>query len=290
MLSHQRHRFVVTSGDAGLRLDQLLASRIEGLSRRKARVLLDIGGVYVDGARVKSAGRKLKPGQVVEAVLGSAIERATGKPGKDARERDLAMLPPIDIVFEDDDVVVVDKPPGVLAAPTPEGDRGNVADQLGRRGHETARVFVVHRIDLPTSGLLVYAKTGDANAMLSSAFSDHDIERCYDAVVWGRWPLELTTIGSPVAGKRAVSHFAIAESRESSTRLSVTLETGRTHQIRIHCAGAGHPILGDRTHGDGQSAPRMGGRLALHARVLGFKHPRTGEAMRFESETPIELA
>src|SRR5690606_10904684 len=116
----------VTAEDAGKRLDQVLAARVPDLSRRKARVLLDIGGVFVDRARVKVASRKLRPGQVVEAHIGGALERATGEVGSAARERDSAALPRFTIVHADRDIVVVDKPAGLLTAPTPESDRGNL--------------------------------------------------------------------------------------------------------------------------------------------------------------------
>lgn len=282
-----RHRFVVEPDEVELRLDQLLARRIEELSRRKARVLIDIGGVFVDGKRLKVASRRLAAGQVVEAVIGSALGRATGHVGERARRRDAAALPEYAIVFEDDDLVVVDKPAGLLAAPTPEGDRGNLADLLARRGDRRRSISVVHRIDLPTSGLLVYAKSARANRALSDVFRDHLAEREYAAVVLGVWPEALERIDEPVGGKPAVTHVTVAGRTDETTSLAVRLETGRTHQIRIHCSGAGHPILGDRQYG--RPSSRDIGRLALHARVLGFEHPIGGERLRFESEIPRRM-
>lgn len=279
-----KRRFEVAPEDTDLRLDQLLARRIDELSRRRARVLIEIGGVYVDGKRLKVASRKLASGQVVEAVIGPALERATGQVGERARRRDAEALPDFAVVFEDDDLVVVDKPAGLLAAPTPEGDRGNLADLLGRRGDQRAAISVVHRIDLPTSGLLVYAKSDRANRALSDLFRDHLAEREYAAVVLGAWPEGLEVIDEPVGDKPAVTRVAVQGSGEGWTALAVRLETGRTHQIRIHCAGAGHPILGDRRYGRPSSFDI--GRLALHARVLGFAHPITGEPLRFESPLP----
>jgi 23S rRNA pseudouridine1911/1915/1917 synthase len=287
MSSAEKIRLRVEESDAGLRLDQYLAARVPGLSRRRARVVLDIGGVFVDRARVKVAGRKVRPGQLVEVVLGGALDRATKKTGKDARRKDAERLPPYRILFEDDDLVVVHKPPGLLTAPTPESDRGNLADLLSRRGR--GPVLVVHRIDLDTSGVLVFARSDEANRTLSATFRDHEIEREYLAVVDDAWPDALTLIDEPVQGKSAISHMSVEERLgNDATVLRVRLETGRTHQIRLHCAGAGHPVLGDRQHGG--TASLRPPRMALHARLLAFDHPRTGEPMRFESPLPDDLS
>jgi len=143
----RRETFTITDEDAGRRLDQVLAARVPGLSRRQARVLLDIGGVFVDGRRLKIAGHPVHAGEEVVVVLGGALARATGRPGRDARGKDEARLPPFTIVFEDDELVVVDKPAGLLTAPTPESDRNNLASLLERR-EGGGPVFVVHRIDL----------------------------------------------------------------------------------------------------------------------------------------------
>ena len=278
--------FVVEAEDEGLRLDQILARRVPGLSRRKARTLIDLGGVFVDRARVKVASRPLRTGQRVEANVGGALERAHGT-GAAAREREEAELPPYAIAFEDDDVIVVDKPAGLVTAPTPESDRGNLLDLLSRRG---SKVWLVHRIDLHTSGLLVFAKTELANKALGARFAAHDVEREYRAVVAGA-PTD-QTIDRPIAGKRAVTHVRVLERFAEATLLAATLETGRTHQIRIHLAGLGHPVLGDNQHG-GEVARRVRPappRLALHAAVLGFAHPRSGAPVRFESAMPGDLA
>lgn len=278
----ERRRFAVEEADLGLRLDQVLARRIDDLSRRRARVLIDMGGVYVDGKRVKVASRKLAVGQVVEAVIGAALERAGSS---------RAAAPDYAVVFEDDDLAVVDKPAGLLAAPTPEGDRGTLADLLSRRGGGRDPIWVVHRIDLPTSGLLVYAKSERANRALSDLFRDHAAEREYAAAVIGAWPDGLEVIDEPVGGKDAVTRFAVVQRTGEATGLAVTLETGRTHQIRVHCAGAGHPVIGDRRYGErGGAAVIDIGRMALHARVLGFPHPVSGEELRFESELPAAMA
>jgi 23S rRNA pseudouridine1911/1915/1917 synthase len=271
--------FTVRDEEAGERLDRLLAARVPGLSRRQARVLLDIGGVFVDGARVKVASRTLRAGQRVEAHVGGALARATKHVGRAARASDEASLPAYVVVHEDDQVIVVDKPSGLLVAPTPESDRQNLAALLGVR--------VVHRIDLATSGLLVFARTEAANRALSAAFRVHDVERAYVAVVAGAVAGDVGTIDRPVGGKRAVTHVSIEERLTGATRLRCRLETGRTHQIRIHLSELGHPVLGDPKYGAGE-APRPP-RLALHAAELGFEHPGSGQRVRFTSELPDDL-
>ncbi|MRG92102.1 RluA family pseudouridine synthase [Polyangium spumosum] len=290
-LSHQRHRFVARPEDAGQRLDQVLAANVPGLSRRKARVAIDLGGVFVDGARVKVAGRAIKPGQTILAHLGGALDRATKEVGAAARARDEKNLPPFRVVHQDEDLVVVDKPSGLVTAPTPESDRGNLADLLGRALGGT--IYVVHRLDLDTSGLVVFARTESANRALSDRIRAHDFDRVYLAALHGHVPWDERTIEEPVAGKRAISHAAVLErlSPPGSPGVTLTrfrLTTGRTHQIRLHARHEGHPVLGDRKYGS--PSPVDPPRLALHATLLGFVHPRTGEALSWESPWPDDLA
>jgi 23S rRNA pseudouridine1911/1915/1917 synthase len=266
-------RFEVAADEDGLRLDQVIPRHVAGLSRRKARAVIDTGGVFVERARVKVAGRPVRAGQTIEVNTGGALDR--GPP------------PAPRIVFVDEHVIIADKPAGLVTAPTPESDRGDLLDQLARAFGE---VYLVHRIDLPTSGLLVFARTRDANKRLGDAFVAHDIERAYTAVAIG--DIAAQTIDRPIDGRRAVTHVEPVEALAGATLVRVRLETGRTHQIRIHLAGAGHPIAGDAQHGGEASrtfVPRPP-RLALHAAVLGFAHPATGERVRFESELPDELA
>jgi 23S rRNA pseudouridine1911/1915/1917 synthase len=266
-------RFAVAADEAGLRLDQVVPRHVAGLSRRKARAVIDLGGVFVDRARVKVAGRPVRAGQVIEVNVGGAIERDRPAPTPE-------------IVFADDHVIIADKPAGLVTAPTPESDRGDLLDQLGRRYGE---VYLVHRLDLPTSGLLVFARTRDANKRLGDAFARHDVDREYRAVAVGQ--VAPQTVDRPIQGKRAVTHFGALESLAGATLVSARLETGRSHQIRIHLAGLGHPVAGDPQHG-GELArtfvPRAP-RLALHAAVLGFTHPGTGERVRFERPVPADL-
>jgi 23S rRNA pseudouridine1911/1915/1917 synthase len=268
-----KHTFVVTTEDTGLRLDQAIPKHVPALSRRKARAVIDAGGVFVDRTRVKVASRPVRPGQTIEVNLGS-------------ENRTEAPLEP-SIVFTDAHVIVVDKPAGLVTAPTPESDRGDLLDQLGKRFGE---VHLVHRIDLPTSGLLVFARTRDANKRLGDAFVAHDVDREYRAVALGE--VAAQTIDRPIGDRRAVTHVEPLEALRDATLVRVRLETGRTHQIRIHLAGIQHPVAGDTQHGGERArlfvpkAPR----LALHAAVLGFTHPATGERVRYESAMPAELA
>lgn len=284
-MARETHRFTVQPDDRGLRLDQILAARIPGLSRRKARVLLDLGGVFVDGARTKVAGKQLRAGQVVVANLGGALDRASSEVGREARARDERALPAYQEVFRDEDLVIVEKPAGLLTAPTPESDRGNLAKLL--EAALGAPIYVVHRLDLDTSGLLVFARTEAANRALSERFRVHDVTRVYLAALRGEVAGEAHTVELPIAGRRAVTHIAVVERRAGVTLARCTLETGRTHQIRLHTRHLGHPVLGDKQHGE--PSPLDPPRMALHAAVLGIVHPRTGEELRFERPWPEDL-
>jgi 23S rRNA pseudouridine1911/1915/1917 synthase len=290
MAEPARAKFTVGAEDAGRRLDQVLAARVPGLSRRQARVLLDIGGVFVDGRRVKLAGRLARKGEEIVAVVGGALARATKTPGRAARAADERRLPAYAIVFEDEDIVVVDKPAGLLTAPTPESDRNNLADLLSRRAGAPPVQFV-HRLDLETSGLIVLAKTELANRELSARFRSHDLERVYLAVAAGAFPGERTSIDRPVGGRRAVTHVEVLERVGGlATVLSCRLETGRTHQIRLHLQATGYPVLGDPRYGGGKTSIPRPPRMALHATRLGFVHPRSGAELAFDSPWPSDVA
>jgi 23S rRNA pseudouridine1911/1915/1917 synthase len=281
--------FVVGPEDEGKRLDQVLAARVPELSRRRARVLLDLGGVFVDDTRAKQASRPVSAGQKVVAHLGGALARATNQVGQEARARDEEHLPSYAVIHEDDDLLVVDKPAGLLTAPTPESDRNNLAGLLSRRHGPREPLFVVHRIDLDTSGLLVFARTPDANQILSETFRRHDLTRSYLAVGAGAVPDTVATIDRPIDGRRAVTHVVSVERLAApATLLRLRLETGRTHQIRLHLQSLGHPVLGDRQHG--RPTPIDPPRMALHATQLAFRHPITGAALDFNSPWPADLA
>ena len=268
-----KHAFIATAEDDGLRLDQVIPKHVPQLSRRKTRAVIDAGGVFVDRARTKVASRPVKPGQAIEVNLGA--ESRTGAP------------PTPLIVFSDDHLIIANKPAGLVTAPTPESDRGDLLDQLKSQFGE---VYLVHRLDLPTSGVLVFARTRETNKVLGDAFAEHRIDREYRAVAIG--DVTAQTIDKPIDNRRAVTHVEVLEPLAGATLLAVKLETGRTHQIRVHLAGLGHPIAGDSQHGGERSrtfTPRAP-RLALHAAVLGFVHPATGQQVRWEAPLPDELA
>ena len=185
-VSAVKHTFEVAPDDAGLRLDQVIPKHVPGLSRRKTRAVIDLGGVFVDRARVKVAGRPVKPGQKIEVNIGGAVERAEPPPAPR-------------IVHVDDAILVVDKPAGLVTAPTPEASRGDLLDQLARQFGE---VYLVHRLDLPTSGLLVFARTREANKRLGDAFKLHDVDREYRAVAVGE--VSEQTIDRPIQGRPAI--------------------------------------------------------------------------------------
>ena len=287
----ERVSLEVAAEEAGLRLDQLLAARVPGLSRRRARVLIDLGGVFIDRHRVKIAGRPVRAGEQIVAHLGGALARAENKVGAAARAADERKLPPFSVVHEDLHIIVVDKPAGLLTAPTPESDRSNLLALLQRResqGGQGEGVFLVHRIDLLTSGLLVFARSQAALNVLSERFRAHDLERAYLGVVGGAFPARITSVDQPIERRPARTHILVEERfGVKATLLRCTLETGRTHQIRIHCRSLGHPVLGDQRYGERTAfdPPRM----ALHATRLGFAHPITGTPLAFDSPWPADL-
>jgi 23S rRNA pseudouridine1911/1915/1917 synthase len=285
-------RFIVPEAAQGLRLDQCLARCVPGLSRRTARLALDIGAVFVANKRVKVSSRVMSAGQVVVVHLGGALERATRATGKEARTRDEAALPPLSVLFEDDDVVVVDKAAGVLSAPTPESDRNNLFSQLQSTGPRP-QLFVVHRLDLQTSGVLIFAKSIRANQVLAETFRVHRLERVYSVLAAGTFPAPELLVTAPVRGKSSETHFRVLRQFNVGCLLDARLSTGRTHQIRIHLEGLGCPVLSDPQYGPKPSSDArpawQPSRLALHARLLALQHPLSNEALHFESPLPNDL-
>jgi RluA family pseudouridine synthase len=273
----QHFSFTVAPEDAGIRLDQLLAKRVPGLSRRTARKVLLIGGVFVERARIKIGSKLIQPGRKVEVNMGGALDIVT------AAEKEEP--PTIDIVLEDDELLVADKPGGLATAATRETDRHNLLHYLSLRP-SSPNLHLVHRLDLETSGLLVLAKTPNAARLLSEMFRGHDLERTYRVVMLGRLEQE-QTVDHPVEGRPARTTFSPVGHKGNLTLADARLETGRTHQIRVHAQHIDKPVLGDRRYG--QSCEQNPPRLALHARVLGFRHPLTGTPVRLEREWPADL-
>ena len=278
-----------------MRLDQAV-SRALGLSRRAARDAVRDGRVDVDGKTCSEPGR-----DVPEDA------RISHQPSRPVRRRVRSRLA---VLGEDEDFLIVDKPPGLLTVPTAEQERdtllARVLDYLHHRFKRRPSAFVVHRLDKDTSGSVVFARTRPALHFLQDLFRRHEIGREYVAIVEGTPPdsgvfsddlardrpdlrRRVARPGQP--GKRAVTHYRTLEPLPGAALVSVELETGRTHQIRIHFAAAGHPVVGDRVYGragreESPDVPRQ----MLHARRLSFAHPRTGEIVRVESGLPEDFA
>ncbi len=311
----------VGEAEAGLRLDRFLAAAIDDLSRQRLKGLIETGEVWVDDALTRDPALKVK---------GGAVVRVTVPPAEAAEPEGEAIA--LAIVYEDPDLIVIDKPAGLVVHPAPGNDRGTLVNALiAHCGAELSgiggvrRPGIVHRLDKDTSGLLVVAKTDKAHQGLSAQFQAHGrdgrLVRAYVAFAWGafdrpagvidrplvRSPINRRkiAIARPGTGRRAVTHYAVeavyGDGRGQVSRLELRLETGRTHQIRVHLSDLGHPLLGDLVYGAGyraseallpdsaQVALKALGRQALHAAVLGFEHPRTGETLSFSSPLPPEL-
>ena len=298
---------VASAQDAGLRLDRFLREKSGVLSRTRARDLLAAGGVTLNGSRVKIASRQLRAGDRVEVHVLPEASRSHAPAG----------VEPFRVVYEDTWVIVVDKAAGVLVQPTPQGDRGTLIDLLSRYlrkrhpGTKAPYLGLLHRIDRETSGLLLFSRKGSANRILAEQFRGHAIAREYLAVARGSFAGDSGTISDslfrPAPGARrasrprrglgvhAVTHYQVLERFLHAQLLSLTLETGRTHQIRIHLSEKGHPVVGDKVYGRraaGVSNALLDAfpRQALHAFRLGFTHPATGEQMSFETPPPDDFA
>jgi 23S rRNA pseudouridine1911/1915/1917 synthase len=287
-------RLTVEPPDAGRRLDALLAEPLG--SRSRAARLIDAGAVRVDG--VAQAKRfKVEPGQVVE------VDEAADAPAP--APADVAAAVSFAVPYEDEHLLVVDKPAGVVVHPARGHLTGTLAQALegtASGGEDGWRAGLVHRLDRDTSGLLVVAKSDAVHAALKKALQRREVTREYAALVEGRPPSRTGTIDAPIGRDRRVrtrhstdtdaprearTHFAIAEALDHYTLLAVTLETGRTHQIRVHLQAIGHPVAGDPEYGH---AGRLGlTRQFLHARRLAFTHPVTGAPVAVESPLPADL-
>ena len=293
-----------SEADAGKRLDVFVADSSEEMTRSRIQRLLEEGNLLVNG-KILKAGYKLKAGDEVVLTVPEAKE-LNARPEK----MDL------EIVYEDDDIAVVNKPRGLVVHPAHGHEDGTMVNGLmyvfeGRLSgiNGVLRPGIVHRIDKDTSGLLAVCKSDRAHLVMSEKMKEHDIERVYHAVVRGTFHEEEGTIDKPIGradqdrkkmcvradGRRAVTHYKVLETLGSYSYLEVRLETGRTHQIRVHMQSIGHPLMGDPLYGLVKETTAAGKRIAgmdfwpgqiLHAKVLGFEHPVSGEAMRFDSELP----
>lgn len=297
--------FVVAEDEAGERLDKVCAARFasEGISRSTVARLCREGAVTLGGVTAKPAS-KVRAGDVVVLTV--------------PEPEPLQAIPqaiPLRILYEDETLIVIDKPPGLVVHPARGHPNGTLVNAILHHADveddETLRPGIVHRLDKDTSGVLVVAKTAVAREGLKTQFQAHTIERIYLAItvgvppervtfdtLHGRHPTDRLRFTTRVReGKRAVTHVKVIErfGRNVAALVQCTLETGRTHQIRVHLAEAGYPVLGDRLYGRRPSDPRVReiaerlGRQALHAQVLGFEHPVTHCWMRFESPLPMDF-
>jgi 23S rRNA pseudouridine1911/1915/1917 synthase len=319
--------YEVSEEEGGSRLDRFLALQAdaagEALSRTRIRALIEEGKVALDGAKIDDAGRKVRAGQTV------SIEVPEAAPAEPVGE-DIPLVVP----YEDEHLIVVDKPAGLVVHPAAGHESGTLVNALiahcgaslsGVGG--VKRPGIVHRLDKDTSGLLVVAKTDAAHQGLAALFADHGrtlpLIREYRALVWGVPARMRGTVDAPIGrhgthrerqaivrgerGREAVTHWEVQETfvgREGepvATLIACQLETGRTHQIRVHMAHIGHPVMGDplyatgfrtksaRLEDEARVALEALGRQALHAARLGFEHPATGEELEFESDLPADM-
>ena len=299
MISPDQRRVAVPEGLDGERLDSALA-RMFGLSRTTAAELISGGSVLV-GGRVAAKSDRVPAGEWLEVTLPPAAAQPDPQP-----------VPGMTIVYEDADIVVVDKPPGVAAHPTPGWTGPTVQQGLLAAGHSVAtggaaeRQGIVHRLDAGTSGLMVVAKSELAYSALKRAFREREVDKTYHALVQGHPDPLRGTIDAPIArhpsgdgrfavvtgGRPSVTHYDTVEAYRAASLTEIILETGRTHQIRVHMAAVRHPCVGDRLYGaDPVLAARLGlTRQWLHAARLGFTHPGDGRRVEFTSAYPPDLA
>ncbi|MEN5177134.1 Ribosomal large subunit pseudouridine synthase D [compost metagenome] len=301
---------------SGVRLDKALAEAFPALSRARLQALLADGAVTRDGQVVSSGSAKARPG--LYAVALPPVAPATPQPES----------LPLTVLFEDADLIVIDKAPGMAAHPAPGCETGTLVNALLAHCGDSlsgiggvARPGIVHRLDKDTSGVMVAAKSDRAHVGLSALFAAHDIERTYVALTRGAPTPEKGRIQTQIGrssgdrkkmavlrsgGREAITDYVVqqtfgrpakASNAPLAARVACTLHTGRTHQIRVHLASRGAPLLGDPVYGSGSpSAPVRAAveaaglkRQALHAAVLGFVHPVTGQALRFETAPPEDM-
>ncbi|HEY0437892.1 MAG TPA: RluA family pseudouridine synthase [Phenylobacterium sp.] len=303
----------VGEAQAGGRIDKVLADLAPDLSRSRIQALISEGRVSRDGAPLSDASARAQPGDY----------RLEIPPPVAAEPKPEAIA--LTVLFEDAHLIVVEKPPGMAVHPAPGSETGTLVNALLAHCGDSlsgiggvARPGIVHRIDKDTSGVVVVAKTDAAHQGLSALFAAHDIERVYVALTRGAPRARSGTVEAALArsthdrkkiaivrsgGRHAVTHYTVEaiygpEARPLAARLACRLETGRTHQIRVHLASLGCPCLGDPTYGSGPPAEKVRAamveaglqRQALHAAVLGFRHPITGQDLRFESPLPPDMA
>ena len=288
---------LTTEGERGTRLDSFLSAAVADLSRAAAAKLIDSGCVRVDG-KIADKSRKLTGSERVELTL----------PEPEPLEAQPQAIP-LDVVYEDADVIVVNKPSGMVVHPAPGHADGTLVNALLYHCGESLsgiggvlRPGIVHRIDRDTSGLIIAAKNDAAHQSLSAQLKDHTLARTYECIAVGNFKDDSGTVDAPIArdardrkrmavvpgGREAITHWEVIARYPGYTHLRCRLETGRTHQIRVHLAYLGHPILGDTVYGAKKSVPGLTGQC-LHAVGLRFVHPRTGETVTLSCPLPEEF-
>ena len=279
----------------GLRVDKFLVNTLEGKSRSFIQGLIDNNDIVINGKSIKS-NYKLRKDDEITIILPEPIELKV-----EAEEMDL------DILYEDKDIIVINKSKGVVVHPAPGNYNGTLVNGLLHHCTDLSgingviRPGIVHRIDKDTSGVLVICKNDDAHNSLAKQFKNHSIKREYYALVEGRFSNEKGTIDKPIGrnkrdrlkmgivedGRHAVTHYEVIEQYNSNISLvKCQLETGRTHQIRVHMTSISHPLVGDTVYGSKRQKVKGINGQVLHAKTLGFIHPRTNEYMEFDSELP----
>jgi len=296
---------VILEHQLGQRLDQALAELFPDYSRSRIKEWILAGNVYVDNSIISKPKSKVFGGEVIE--IHAKIED---------EERWIAQDIPLDVVYEDDDILVINKPRGLVVHPGAGMPDGTVLNALLFRNPDLAevpRVGIVHRLDKDTTGLMVVAKTVPAQTRLVRALQKHRVIREYEAIVCGqmtagglidkpigRHPTKRTHMAVNELGKPAITHYRVAERFRNHTRLRLRLETGRTHQIRVHMASMNHPLIGDQTYGGRPRIPQEASELlvqalrafdrqALHAAMLKFEHPITKELIICHAPIPKDM-
>ena len=319
---HSSETVVVSDAETGERIDQLLAGRIAPLSRSRLKSLILAGEVAIGGDTIRDPNHRVNAGDIVTVNLPEP------EPAEPAAENI-----PLNVVYEDADIIVIDKPAGLVVHPAAGHQTGTLVNALiAHCGKSLSgiggvrRPGIVHRLDKDTSGLLVVAKNDAAHKSLTAQFADHgrtgNLSRGYLAFVWGQPLRPRGTINAPIdrhphardkmavreGGREAITHWSVleryadAEGKPIASLMECRLETGRTHQIRVHLASLGHPLVGDAQYGSGfrtkaaklaapaQAAIQALGRQALHAHLLGLQHPVTGEFLEFRRNPPPDFA
>ena len=294
----QRFEFQMEDRDSGQRMDRILADLLPDCSRSFLQKLIEKGAVTVNGRCLTEKKYKVKTGDRLEVAL----------PEPELLAVEAEPLP-LEIVYEDEDVAVVNKPRGMVVHPAPGNYTGTLVNALLYHCKNLSsingviRPGIVHRIDKDTSGLLMIAKNDVAHRALAEQLAVHSITRIYQAVVLGNLKEDRGTVNAPIGrdpknrlrmavtdrnSKPAITHWRVEERFGTFTRMTARLETGRTHQIRVHMAYKGHPLLGDPVYGPKKQPVDFPGQ-ALHAQVLGFVHPTTGQYMEFSAPLPPEF-